>query len=547
MLIPLSQIRENGNMRRVPASPTAEESLRRSIEALGVLEPVLVRHDPEGVYLLIAGYRRVSVARSLGLTEIPAEVKLFTDAEADMAQAAENMVRVDPDPVDRWRHICRLVDDGYSMKSAGAALGLSDRAVGQLSKLGRLAPAVLDELVGRSLPPQKTLGEIAQAPHDRQVEAMERHRWSQGIQWNSVAAECIQSRVSRSYAIFDVETSGITFDEDFFAEPGSPEQFTTTELLDFMSAQRDAVEEKIRTGKEPAILTEYDPVRALPKLPAGWTFADFGDARTLTKRSRQKRVYAIIPATEYRDGGKVISILAKEISAKATESEPEGDDDDPYYDESATPQADQAEESEPADGDGITRAGHDLLSSVRLEALKARLRVIYADSYAGQIMASLIIKLVGNNYTCRDLIAALVSPDGQEITRDIEVVAAIGAEALARTVEMWPKHNHTAHGRAGETQCSEWIGTLVEADMGMPRLDTPEMLAHVSGDGLKKIASDFLDPDTPPRSIPKKVGDLRHFLAGKAEGWAPVHFGAPGPNCEPWSPAAEDDDENGDA
>ncbi|AOX16946.1 ParB/RepB/Spo0J family partition protein [Kozakia baliensis] len=546
MLIAIDDIHENGNMRRTLPEKQADEALSRSIAAIGVLEPVLVRPNPEGGYLLIAGYRRVKVARSLGLKELPAEVKLFTDVEAEAAQAAENMVRAAVDPVDQWRHICRLIDDGYSKESAGAALGLSDRRVGQLSKLGRLAPAVLDCLIGKSLPPWKTLGEIAQAPHDRQIEALNRHRHDSGTNWNSIAAECIQQRIPRDYAIFDVEASGIEFEEDMFAEPGSPEQFTTTQLLDFMRAQRDEVEERIRNGKEPAILAEYNPISTLPKMPAGWTFADYGEARTLTKRSRQKRLYSIIPANEYRDGGKVISILIKSMSAgKEPDVDPDSDEADPYFQEDAVPEV--ADEPDVVDGEQITKAGHDMLASIRENALKDRLRFIYPDAYDSQIMAALIVQLVGHDQRCRDLVAALIAPDGNGLPLQIEEVAAIGAEALARTVEIWPKHNQIAHNRESMTTRAEWIGALVEADLSMPRLDTREILAHVGGEALKKIATDFLPPSTPKKSVPKKVGDLRQFLVGKAEAWRPVHFGAPGPNCAAWHPENEADEQDEEA
>jgi len=540
MMIAVSEIKENGNMRRVPATEAADQSLADSIKALGVLEPVLVRPNPAGGYLLIAGYRRLSVARRLGLEEIPAEVKLFSDVEAEVAQAAENMVRLDPDPVDRWRHICRLIEDGYSKESAGAALGLSDRAVGQLSKLGRLAPAVLDALVGSTLPPWKTLGEIAQAPHERQIEAFDRHRLASGyVAWNSVAGECLQRRVSKDHAIFDIEASGIVFEEDFFAEPGSPEQFTTTNLLEFMRAQRAAVLENIEEGREPALLVDFDPIRALPKIPAGWTFADFGDARTITKRSKQKRLYAVIPATEYRDGGKVVSILIKEISSKAGAQEEVGESES-AFEETDDQGVDEESASEIADDEMITRAGHDMLASIRLEALKRALRRDDVYLYHKEIMASLVLQLIGGRYDCRDLVAAIVGPEGQPLpvfdaTLSPTTLIEIAAEALARSVNIWPRHNQAAHGRESDTQKAEWIGMLVDADDQMPALDTPEVFAHVGGEGLRKIAADHLSPDISPKQIPKKISELRGYLAGKASDWKPMHFGCPGPTCEPWT------------
>jgi len=545
MMIALDDIVLNGNMRRQPSRTEDDEALSRSIAALGVLQPVLVRPNPDGGYLLIAGYRRVKEARRLALREIPGEVQLFSEIEAEAAQAAENMVRAPVDPVDEWRHICRLIDDGYTLTSAGAALGLTDRRIGQLSKLGRLSPALLDQLSGRSLPRWKTLGEIAQASHEAQEAALKRFSQGDYIIWNSIAAECIQRRIPRNRAIFDVEASGIPFDEDYFAEPDSDDQFTTTHLIDFMVAQKQAVQQRIAEGVEPAMLVEFDEIRTLPKIPAGWTFADFGRDKTLTKRSRHKRLYAVVPATDYHDGGSVKSIIIKPITAEKTETTPKEDDGtdeaDPYFQEDATLEV--AEEPDAvAETEQLTKAGMDMLASIRESALRNRLRSLYPWSYRDHLMAALVIQLVGARYDCQDLVAAIMSPDGAVIAD--APVDAIAAEALARTVEIVPKHRQTSTWKSNVSylRC-EWIGTLVEADMAMPRLDTPEILAHVGGAALQKIATDHLSPDIPKKKVPKKVSDLRHFLAGKAEHWQPVSFGAPAFSCEPWSPVEPDDEQ----
>ena len=264
MMIAIDDIHENGNMRQVPPTAEAMDALTGSIRALGVLQPVVVQPDPDGGYILIAGYRRLSAARRAGLTDIPAIVHLLSEVEAKAAQAAENIQRVPVDPVDQWRHIERMVQDGYTVRKAGMALGMTDRQVGQICKLGRLAPEVLDALTGRSLPTWRTLGEIAQAPHEVQIAALKRHVYhGDAVQWNSVAAECITRRIPRERALFDVEASGIVFDEDLFAEPGSPDQFTTTDVVNFMAAQSRSAPNAVYAGSVPYLMLAGN-------LVAGW-------------------------------------------------------------------------------------------------------------------------------------------------------------------------------------------------------------------------------------------------------------------------------------
>ncbi|QHC36437.1 ParB/RepB/Spo0J family partition protein [Komagataeibacter xylinus] len=536
MMVAIDDIHENGNMRQVPPTAEAMEALTGSIRTLGVLQPVVVRPDPDGGYILIAGYRRLNAARRAGLTDIPAIVHLLSEVEAEAAQAAENIQRVPVDPVDQWRHIERMVQDGYTVQKAGAALGMTDRQVGQICKLGRLAPDVLDALTGRSLPTWRTLGEIAQAPHEVQIAALKRHVYhGDAVQWNSVAAECITRRIPRERALFDVEASGIVFDEDLFAEPGSPDQFTTTDVVNFMAAQRGAVEELIQTGDEPALLVDYNSTTLLPQLPRGWVYADSsgGADKVLTRRSRHKRAYAIVPVNHHHDACKVVSVIIKPFKAVAAEVPGETDDEvieakgadaDPVH-------AVEPEET-PAEEPQITKAGQDMLASIRTaalhDALRNPLRMTPEDAFH-----ALLIGYATRTGVSWDMLAALVTPEGDLPSLGFERMAELAGEMLAQTMTIVPAHRQTSSWKSEYYwNAPEYIGALINADAAMPELDTPEMLAFVSGSTLREIARDYAPRDEKP---PAKVADLRRWLVGRAPDWQPVHFGAPGPAMTPWT------------
>ena len=79
------------------------DELAASIKTDGILEPLLVRQrldDPDRLYEVIAGERRLKAAKSAGLTSVPVLVLEATDEEAMRISAVENLQRENPHPLD---------------------------------------------------------------------------------------------------------------------------------------------------------------------------------------------------------------------------------------------------------------------------------------------------------------------------------------------------------------------------------------------------------------------------------------------------------------
>ncbi|MBS0537010.1 MAG: ParB/RepB/Spo0J family partition protein, partial [Proteobacteria bacterium] len=249
-MIRLDLIRENGhNVRRVAASAQADAALLDSIRAQGVLVPVLLRPEDDGGYTLIAGHRRVRAAREVGLEHIPALVlDGLVNGHATAAQAAENMVRAAMHPVDQWRAIVQLQDEGYALHQAAAALGMNERFARRLERLGRLHPDMLALIEEVGLPSDRELSDIALATPEAQQKALktpggivrEGGKVRQ-IAWWKIVHALDAPRFYGSDAIFD--TNLMEWDEDLFAEPGSREQFTTTDAKTFLKLQAAALAE----------------------------------------------------------------------------------------------------------------------------------------------------------------------------------------------------------------------------------------------------------------------------------------------------------------
>ena len=95
VMIPLDEIRANEFQPRKSFDESALAELKASIEAYGVLQPIIVRENDKlsGLYEIIAGERRWRAARIAGLTEVPVLVKDTDEVSAAEISLIENLQR----------------------------------------------------------------------------------------------------------------------------------------------------------------------------------------------------------------------------------------------------------------------------------------------------------------------------------------------------------------------------------------------------------------------------------------------------------------------
>lgn len=134
--LPVEAIKPNPKQPRTRFDPESLAGLASSIEASGVVQPLLVRPLREGGYELIAGERRWRAARQAGLEKVPAVVRDSEQAERLQVALIENMVREDLNPVDEARACAALVEDlGLSREELAQRIGRSRPAVSNLIRL----------------------------------------------------------------------------------------------------------------------------------------------------------------------------------------------------------------------------------------------------------------------------------------------------------------------------------------------------------------------------------------------------------------------------
>ena len=142
--------------------------LKDSIKQYGVLNPLIVRPVPDGVYEMISGHRRMHAAKIVGLTMIPAIVREMSDDEAIVYMVDSNIQREEllpsekafafkmkMDAMNRQGKRCdtTLGHDvpKWSHEIIGSDSGFSGRQVKRYIRLTELIPELLDMVDSKRL------------------------------------------------------------------------------------------------------------------------------------------------------------------------------------------------------------------------------------------------------------------------------------------------------------------------------------------------------------------------------------------------------------
>jgi ParB family chromosome partitioning protein len=150
--LPVGLIKPNPGQPRTKFDPEALSALAASIEASGIVQPLLVRPLPDGSYELVAGERRWRAAQQAGLEKVPAVVREQAEAERLQAALIENMVREDLNPVEEAKACAALVEDlGLTKEELARRVGRSRPAVSNLIRLLELPDETLELLEGGEL------------------------------------------------------------------------------------------------------------------------------------------------------------------------------------------------------------------------------------------------------------------------------------------------------------------------------------------------------------------------------------------------------------
>jgi ParB family chromosome partitioning protein len=154
--LPINRLRPGKYQPRSRMDETSLAELAASIEAQGIVQPILVRPTDATPgaerYEIVAGERRWRAAQKAGLTEVPVLVRTVPDEQAMAIALIENIQRENLNPLEEALGLQRLVDEfRLTHQEAADAVGRSRPAASNLLRLLQLCAPVQEMLLDNKL------------------------------------------------------------------------------------------------------------------------------------------------------------------------------------------------------------------------------------------------------------------------------------------------------------------------------------------------------------------------------------------------------------
>lgn len=134
--LPIEFLQRGKYQPRKDMNPEALQELANSIQAQGIIQPIVVRAIAEDRYEIIAGERRWRAAQLVSLQEIPVVIKEIDDRAAMAIALIENIQREDLNALEESEALKRLVDEfEMTHQQTADAVGKSRTMVSNLLRL----------------------------------------------------------------------------------------------------------------------------------------------------------------------------------------------------------------------------------------------------------------------------------------------------------------------------------------------------------------------------------------------------------------------------
>ncbi len=196
-VIPINQIAPNPEQPRVEIGDLTE--LSSSIKQNGVLEPLLVKPNGDGTWMIIAGERRWRAANLVGLTEVPCiELDIDEKAIAEIA-LIENLQRKDLTIWEEADGFAYLIERfGYTHEDIARKIGKSRTTVTESMAIAGLPESIRIKCRQSDVTAKSALLEVArqfdeQAMHDfldnNRTKGFKRQKDSSQIKTKSIRNE----------------------------------------------------------------------------------------------------------------------------------------------------------------------------------------------------------------------------------------------------------------------------------------------------------------------------------------------------------------------
>ena len=143
----ISEIEQNRSQPRKRFDDEALTELAESIQAHGMLQPIVVRPIGERRYQIVAGERRWRAAKRIGLSEVPVIIRELSDHEASQIALIENLQRENLNPIEEALGYQALMQQfGMTQEEVAKTVGKSRSSVANSLRLLNLPVLVQDYL-----------------------------------------------------------------------------------------------------------------------------------------------------------------------------------------------------------------------------------------------------------------------------------------------------------------------------------------------------------------------------------------------------------------
>ena len=139
--------------------------LINSIREHGILQPIVVSPLDQSRYLLIAGERRLTAVRQLGLTSIPALIRTTQDHQRLELQLIENLHRKDLNPFEEAQGFQRLIAEfNLTQEQVAQQVAKSVASINQTLRILDLPQSIRENFQTSEKISKSVLLEIAKQP-----------------------------------------------------------------------------------------------------------------------------------------------------------------------------------------------------------------------------------------------------------------------------------------------------------------------------------------------------------------------------------------------
>ena len=150
--VPIGMIRTNKQQPRQCFREEQLIELRDSIREFGILQPLILKKQVNGEFLLIAGERRLRAASMAGLDKVPAIVKDATEEEIGLIALVENIQRENLGYIEEARAYQRLMEKyGINQVALAEKLGKNQSTISNKIRILSLPEDLQEFLVENKL------------------------------------------------------------------------------------------------------------------------------------------------------------------------------------------------------------------------------------------------------------------------------------------------------------------------------------------------------------------------------------------------------------